>query len=85
MKGLIHALVALLMLGVACGASAQQGIGATSIKTSSLQDNLYLLQGYGGNVLLSVGSDGALLVDDEYVALTGKLVAAIAAVTPSAR
>jgi hypothetical protein len=45
MKGLIHALVALLMLGVACGASAQQGIGATSIKTSSLQDNLYLLQG----------------------------------------
>jgi cyclase len=78
---LIRALVVLLVLGVAWGASAQQDIGATSIKTSTLQHHLYLLQGYGGNVLLSVGADGALLVDDEYAELTGKLVAAIAAVT----
>lgn len=58
-----------------------QDIAATEIKTSQLQANLYLLQGYGGNVLLSIGTDGALLVDDEYAVLTAKLVAAIAAVT----
>ena len=58
-----------------------QDIAATEIKTSQLQADLYLLQGYGGNVLLSIGTDGALLVDDEYAVLTDKLVAAIAALT----
>jgi cyclase len=72
-----------MVLAIAGSASRSwaQVIAATEIKTSQLQENLYLLQGYGGNVLLSIGTDGALLVDDEYAVLTEKLVAAITAVT----
>ena len=57
------------------------GQGATDIQTVRLQDGLYLLKGNGGNVVLSVGAEGALLVDDEYAVGTPKLVAAIAAPT----
>lgn len=70
--------IALLMLGaVTCG----WGQGTTDIQIVRLQDGLYLLKGNGGNVVLSVGADGALLVDDEYAAGTAKLMAAIAALT----
>lgn len=50
----------------------------TEIRSSRLRDNLYLLQGYGGNTVVSAGSDGLLVVDDEYKALTARLMAAIA-------
>src|SRR5258708_7957045 len=56
------AVVALMVLAASGGPSRSwaQDIAATEIKTSPLQANLYLLQGYGGNVLLSIGTDGAL-------------------------
>jgi cyclase len=73
----------LLLVAVSCvwGQGAGTNIGSTDIQTVRLQDGLYLFKGYGGNAVLLVGADGALLVDDEYAVLTGKLVAAITAVT----
>jgi glyoxylase-like metal-dependent hydrolase (beta-lactamase superfamily II) len=73
---MVRSLTAMLMLIAVSCAWAQ-----SDITTVRLQDGLYLFQGNGGNVVLSVGADGALLVDDEYSVGTGKLVAAIAAVT----
>jgi cyclase len=55
-----------------------QDLARSEIRSSRLQDNLYLLQGYGGNTVVSTGADGILIVDDEYKALTAKLMAAIA-------
>jgi cyclase len=76
--------IAMLML-VAVSCAGAQGAGmniaSTDIKAVRLQDGLYLFKGYGGNAVLLIGPDGGLLVDDEYAVLTGKLVAAIAAVT----
>ena len=40
-----------------------------------------MLVGRGGNIGLSVGDDGAFLVDDQYAPLTEKILAAVAAVT----
>jgi cyclase len=77
----VIAMLMLLALNCAGAQAAGSNIGSTDIKTVRLQDGLYLFKGYGGNAVLSVGADGALLVDDEYAELTGKLVAAIAAVT----
>jgi cyclase len=72
----------LFLAGSCIGAEgAGTDIGSTDIKTVRLQDGLYLFKGFGGNAVLLVGPDGALLVDDEYAELTAKLVAAIAAVT----
>ncbi len=39
---------------------------AVTFNTIPLSDSLYMLQGKGGNIALSVGEDGLLLVDDDY-------------------
>jgi cyclase len=36
------------------------------VTSTAIKGNLYLLQGRGGNVVTSVGADGALLIDSDY-------------------
>lgn len=50
-----------------------------SVKTTKVTDSIYLLQGRGGNVGVSVGTDGILTVDDDYKELSGKLKDALKA------
>lgn len=52
------------------------------IRTVSVADGVYMLMGRGGNIGLSVGSDGAFLIDDQFAPLTAKITAAVAALTP---
>ena len=58
--------------------AAQQNV---EIKTISVADGIYMLQGRGGNIGLSVGADGAFVIDDQFAPLTDKILAAIAEVT----
>jgi hypothetical protein len=44
-----------------------------TIKTTKLTDSLYMLEGSGGNILLSIGQDGASMVDDQFAPLTVKI------------
>ena len=62
-------------------AAGQQDMSLVEIRTIELESDLFMLMGRGGNIGLSVGSDGAFLVDDQFAPLTGKIVAAVAAVT----
>ena len=61
--------------------AAQQDFSQVEIRTEQVADGLYVLFGAGGNIGLSVGEDGAFLVDDQYAPLTEKILAAVAAVT----
>jgi glyoxylase-like metal-dependent hydrolase (beta-lactamase superfamily II) len=62
-KALLGAATLLLSLnGMADAITAEPTIKVTSIKA-----NLYLLKGKGGNVVASVGDDGILIIDDDYV------------------
>src|SRR6476661_5049034 len=45
----------------------------TTVKTTKVSGNVYMLQGRGGNVGALVGSDGILIVDDDYKAVSEKL------------
>ena len=47
------------------------------VRTVQVAENVYMLAGAGGNLALSVGDDGALLVDSEYAQLTEKVTAAV--------
>jgi glyoxylase-like metal-dependent hydrolase (beta-lactamase superfamily II) len=58
-------------------AFAQQDFSAVQIKTQQVGDGLYMLMGSGGNMAVSIGSDGAVLVDTEYAPLNDKIRAAI--------
>jgi glyoxylase-like metal-dependent hydrolase (beta-lactamase superfamily II) len=51
------------------------------ITTQQLTDGVYMLMGQGGNIGLSVGEDGAFVIDDQFAPLTEKILAAIAEVT----
>src|SRR5688572_14598481 len=42
---------------------------------------MYVIHGSGGNVLLSIGKDGVILVDDQYAPVTKKLKSVIANLT----
>jgi len=69
-----------LLLAIEAPASfAQDGQDAqVEFKTTKLTDNLFMLQGKGGNLGLSVGKDGVFLIDDDYKGLSDKIMAAIA-------
>jgi glyoxylase-like metal-dependent hydrolase (beta-lactamase superfamily II) len=70
----------LFVLGcVAWTARAQQGqdVSNVEIKTVPVADGLYVLLGVGGNIGVSVGSDGILLIDAQSAALHQKIEEAL--------
>ena len=62
--------------------TAQEDFSAVEIKAEKVADGIYMLTGSGGNLGLSVGEDGAYLIDDQYAPLTGKILAAVKELTP---
>jgi cyclase len=56
----------------------------TPIKTTKLYDNVYLLQGAGGNMALQTGPDGNVLIDSSFSTSVPKVREAIAAVSHDA-
>lgn len=67
----------------ACGAlpsaaqvTAEQ-LAAAQIRTEKVGDDLYVLFGLGGNIAVSIGSDGVLAVDTQFPDLVPRYLAAI--------
>jgi len=80
MKMLARLLVAGLLAAPPC-ATAQRDWSKVEIKTTRLTDNLYMIEGSGGNIGLSIGEDATFLVDDQYAPLTPRILEAIARLT----
>ena len=75
-----HAKMFVAILGMATlsvPASAQQDYSDVQIKTTKVAGNVYMLEGRGGNIGVSVGEDGILMVDDQYAPLSDKIRAAL--------
>jgi glyoxylase-like metal-dependent hydrolase (beta-lactamase superfamily II) len=73
-------LVSAAALVVCSAALAQdQDFSAVKIETIPLAPNLYMLMGSGGNMVVSTGKEGSVLVDTEYAPLNAKIRAAIKA------
>src|SRR6201996_7787100 len=51
------------------------------IKTTDLGDNMYMLEGLGGNITVAVAKDGIIMVDGQFAPLHDKIKAAIANVS----
>ncbi|MCA9742525.1 MAG: MBL fold metallo-hydrolase [Deferribacteres bacterium] len=56
---------------------SQQDFSKVQIKARKVTDNIYMLQGSGGNIGVSVGPDGILMIDDQYAPLAPKIEAAL--------
>jgi cyclase len=71
------------LLGAAVAHAQQQpDPNKVTIKTTKLADGIYMLDGAGGNIGVSVGEDGVVLIDDQYASLSPKILAAIKAISP---
>ncbi len=70
---------AILALGLASPACAQQDLSKVEIKAEQLAPGVAVLFGAGGNIGVSYGEDGTILIDDQFAPLTGKIQAAVAA------
>jgi glyoxylase-like metal-dependent hydrolase (beta-lactamase superfamily II) len=53
-------------------------LATAEIKSEKLGEGLYVLFGIGGNIGVSIGDDGTLIVDDQFPELMPKIEAAIA-------
>ena len=54
-----------------------EALRTTPITTQRLADNFHVLFGVGGNILVSIGSNGVLIVDDQFPQMVPKYKATI--------
>lgn len=67
----------LVLVYAALPASAQQDFSAVEIKATHVAGRVHMLEGRGGNIGVSVGDDGVLIVDDQFAPLAAKIRAAL--------
>ncbi len=60
---------------------SQQDFSKVEIETIEVASSVHMLVGSGGNIGVSTGSDGILVIDDQYAPLTEKILAAIKAIS----
>src|SRR5262249_53014294 len=68
---------AIAALGTAALAVAQQDFDKVEIKATEVAGTVYMLEGAGGNIGVSAGDDGLLIVDDQFAPLAPKIEAAL--------
>ena len=64
-------------LTLASSVFAQQDFSSVEIIPRHVAGSVYYLEGRGGNIGLSIGEDGIIMIDDQFAPLTEKIVAAI--------
>ncbi len=77
MKNTVFSAVALLWVCGSPAALAQQEFDAVQIKSTHVAGTVHMLEGRGGNIGVCVGTDGILIVDDQFAPLAEKIKAAL--------
>ena len=73
--GLLAALAA--GLSAAPATAQERDFSKVEVKATKVAGNVYMLTGAGGNIGVSVGQDGMLIVDDQFAPLADKIRAAL--------
>lgn len=73
----LYFLIFLILLAIGGVAALQQDFSDVEIKATHVAGNIHMLEGRGGNIGVSVGEDGVLMVDDQFAPLSDKIKAAI--------
>lgn len=77
MKRLTIATVLLAASWCGVAVQAQQDFSDVEIQATHVAGNVHMLVGRGGNIGVSVGEDGILIIDDQFAPLAGKIRAAL--------
>jgi glyoxylase-like metal-dependent hydrolase (beta-lactamase superfamily II) len=76
-KRLLQILGILIISVYSMQPAAAQDFSKVEIKVTKVAGNVYMLEGSGGNIGVSVGPDGILIVDDQFAPLADKIKAAL--------
>ena len=72
-----------LALALAAPLLAQeQDFSKVEVKAEKVAEGVYMLTGAGGNIGLSIGKSGSLVIDDQYAPLSDKILAMIKTLSP---
>ena len=77
---LLLSIVAVCIIGIS--ALAQDDFSKVQIKSTKVSGNIYMLEGAGGNIGVSAGEDGILIVDDQFAPLAERIRAALHSLNP---
>ncbi len=72
------------LVGLAAGSlHAQEPVDwdAVDLRIQHVAGSIHMLEGRGGNIGLSIGDDGVIMIDDQFAPLTDRIVAEIGKVT----
>ncbi len=67
----------LAILALSGNLMAEDSMSDINITSKKLADNTYMFMGAGGNIGVSAGSDGILIIDDQFAPLVGKISASL--------
>jgi len=74
-----------LLVTAACAAppalAQNDDFASVEITVHEVAENLYYLEGRGGNIGVLTGEDGIVLIDDQFAPLTEKIIAAVESVS----
>lgn len=70
------------MVLLATTALAQRDFSKVDVKATKIAGSVYMITGAGGNIGVSIGDDGIVVVDDQYAPLAPKIEAALRLITP---
>lgn len=73
--------IGFLTLALATAALAQRDFSNVPVTATKVSGNVYMLVGAGGNIGVTAGEDGIVIVDDQYAPLAPKIKEALRALT----
>lgn len=82
MRKTLITVFALLFVLPAVLALQQQDFSSVEIKAIPVRGNIHMLEGRGGNIGVSAGEDGILIVDSQFAPLADKIRAALKNINP---
>lgn len=81
MRKIAIAFVLMAFFGLGKGFAQDQDFSKVEMKVQKVAGTVYMLEGSGGNIGASVGDDGIVIVDDEFLPLADKIEAALKGIT----
>ena len=75
--GALTALLISGVLGISAHAEEADRFAGVSVTAKPVRGAVYMLEGAGGNIAVSVGNDGTLMVDDQFAPLARRIQTAI--------
>jgi cyclase len=77
MRKLLYLFTLFFIVGWHTQANAQRDFSDVEIKPTKLTETVYMFTGSGGNIGVSIGPDGVLIIDDQFAPLAEKIQTAL--------